>query len=386
MKDTPEANILIAFHTPSNAGYAMAALEKMFFNVACKLFGSEKNVHFSFRDLSAGEPKSLPPAFKNVIALNYSDVASYADAASYISKNNITCVLCFDVQPNAKVCSFWRSQGVKKIVSYWGSTISDKNTGLKLLYKKVGILLNRNKPDHFIFESQAMRSLAVHGRGIPEHNTSVIPTGIDITKYKSNQDAAAKVRQEFGFPQNSKIVFYSGHMERRKGVHVIVESAIELIDKRDVSDVYFLICGNRPGEELTFLEMLKDSKALKHVIFAGYRNDLPEVMPGCDVGVVASTGWDSFPMSTLEMAASGLPVVVSRLQGLVETIEDGVTGYTFEPGNSIQLADKIMALLSSKDLHAQFSTKGIERIHGGYSVQHQFNNLSACLSKVFTNV
>ena len=382
-KENTQPRILIAFHTSSNAGYAMSALELMFFRVCADLAGTAENIHFSFRDLAKGMPKSLPENFAQVIALNYQDEGTYIKASEYIIKNKINCVLCFDVQPNAKVCRFWRENGVKKIVSYWGSTISSKNSPLKLLAKKIEVLMTKAKPNHFIFESTSMQDYALKGRGILQKNTSVIPTGVDENKFKPNAAAAQRIRDIFKLPAEAKIVFYSGHMEPRKGVQVIVDSAIVLVDKKNIKNIYFLICGNRPGEELPYLKTLANKQALDHVIFAGYRNDLPDIMPGCDLGVVASTGWDSFPMSTLEMAASGLPIVVSRLQGLVETLSDGETGYTFTPGNAEQLADKILQLTSNAELYQKFSQNSVTRILQGYTLNHQFNGLKACLARFF---
>ena len=56
-------------------------------------------------------------------------------------------------------------------------------------------------------------------------------------------------------------------------------------------------------------------------------DDLSRIFPCCYAGVIASTGWDSFTVSSLEMASSGLPLVVSNLQGLSESIEADVTGF-----------------------------------------------------------
>ena len=66
------SGLLVVFHTPSNAGYAMTPLEKMFFQVACELTGDVNKVHFAFSNLSSGMPTSLPENFSNVIALDKS--------------------------------------------------------------------------------------------------------------------------------------------------------------------------------------------------------------------------------------------------------------------------------------------------------------------------
>lgn len=376
-------NIIIIFHTSVNTGFAMETLERTFFEVCSKISGSDANVFFSFNGLSPNPPRSLPEGFTNYINLNYQDNGTFDAAARFIKHNNIKYALCFDLQPHSPLCKMLRDNGVLSIVSYWGATISSENAFLKLLIKKIEVFLRQNKPDHFIFESHAMQRLAIYGRGIPKSSTSVIPTGIDPEKYTPSKFNPHYLQQEFNIPSNAKTIFYSGHMEKRKGVQVIIESAIELVDRRQQDDVYFIICGNRPNEEQPFLQTLEKFKARYRVIFGGYRSDLPYIMPNCTLGVVASTGWDSFPMSTLEMAGSGLPIVVSRLQGLVETLEEGVTGYTFEPGNALDLADKIQALLDNEALRQQFSVNSRKRIIHGYTREHQINRLSAQLKSTW---
>lgn len=375
--------ILIIFHTPSNAGYAMTALEKMFFNVCCAITKDPLKVHFAFSEVSAGSPKSLPEDFCRYLKIDGRDNGTFESAKNYIGQNNIKNVLCFDVQPRALLCDFLRSCGVEKIVSYWGSTISSENNAFKLFFKKIDVFFSFSKPDLFIFESEAMRHLAVNGRGILNRNTVVIPTGVDIERFKPDVDAFGFVRSIFGIPLDAKIIFYSGHMEERKGVKVIIDAAIYLSEKCPAHNLYFLICGNRPGEQNRFIEALSGTAAEKKVIFGGYRNDLPQIMPGCSLGVVASTGWDSFPMSTLEMAASGLPIVVSRLQGLVETLEDGKTGFTFESGNPKDLAEKILQIMSDEKLQFYMSLNACERIRRGFTLKNQFDSLFQALSKVY---
>jgi glycosyltransferase involved in cell wall biosynthesis len=261
--------------------------------------------------------------------------------------------------------------------------MSSKNVGIKLLLKKLTVWLIKERPDHFIFESEAMRELAVNGRGISKTDTSVIPTGVDIHRFKPSDSATTYAHEQFGFPDDAKIVFYSGHMEERKGVRVIVEGAIKIFQQDPASNIKFLICGNKPGEEAPFLALLENTEASKHVVFGGYRNDLPNIMPSCSLGVVASTGWDSFPMSTLEMAASGLPIVVSRLQGLVETLEDGVTGYTFTPGDASDFAEKVKRLLNDEALRKKQSESAVKRIKNAYTKEHQIENLVTCLGACF---
>lgn len=379
-----EGNFLVVFHTPANAGYAMAPLEKAFFNLGVRLTGSPKKVHFAYKDLSSGMPATLPEDFENVFVLNYSDSSQRDDISKYIAANDIRYAFCFDLQVNSSAASMMRKAGIKKIVAYWGATISGVNSGLKLFIKKVEVFLRRDRPDHFIFESEAMRYHATHGRGIHLKHTSVIPTGVDCEKYSDKNRSRVYLGDQFGIPEEAFVLFYSGHMERRKGVHVIIEAVKQLVDAQSRKDVYLLIVGNKEGEEAPFLKQLEGSIAINNVVFGGYRSDLELVMPACDVGVIASTGWDSFPMSSLEMASCGLPLIVSDLQGLAETIENEQTGYLFEPGNSSQLVDLVLKLKSDEGLRKRLGANGRARVVEKYSNVRQLDNLYECCQSVFS--
>ena len=57
--------------------------------------------------------------------------------------------------------------------------------------------------------------------------------------------------------------------------------------------------------------------------------------------VMPSEWYEGFPMVLVEAFSQGLPVVASRLGGMAEIVENGVTGLHFEAGNSKDLAEKV---------------------------------------------
>jgi glycosyltransferase involved in cell wall biosynthesis len=61
------------------------------------------------------------------------------------------------------------------------------------------------------------------------------------------------------------------------------------------------------------------------------------------------------------MAAAGLPLVASRLDGLQEAVLDRVTGLLFEPGNARQLADCLAHLLDQPELAAEYGRRARKR-------------------------
>ena len=64
----------------------------------------------------------------------------------------------------------------------------------------------------------------------------------------------------------------------------------------------------------------------------------------------------------IEALASGTPVVASRIGGLPEVVEDGVTGLLVEPGNVAELRARLDELLRDPPLRERFGLAGRERI------------------------
>ncbi|MDO9182498.1 MAG: glycosyltransferase family 4 protein [Bacteriovorax sp.] len=377
--------ILVFFHCSSNTGYAIGRLETVFFDMALNLTKDVKKIHFGYPDFNGGASSFLPSDFNNIIKFNSadSDPKSLKTIQSYIMDNKIEVVLGFDQPVSRPAYSVMRRAGIKLFVSYWGAPMSSINHGIKLLFKKIEVRLKKTRPDHFIFESNAMAETAVFGRGIVQRDVTVIPLGVDTEIFKANPLMEKYAYEIFSIPKNRKIIFYSGHMEERKGVHVIVKAANTLILERRRIDVHFLILGNLDGQEKKFAPMYAGTETEKYITFGGYRDDINWILSSPYVGVIASTGWDSFTMSALEMASSGLPLIVSNLQGLVEVIEIGKTGYLIEPGNHVDLANRIEQLIDNIDLRNEMSVAARKRIIEGFSREKQIENLTNTVQRLY---
>lgn len=359
-------------HCEQFTGYAIGILEAVFFEAAKKAGYAEQDIYWSYKnvfDNTAG----------NIIVCDYRS-KDYVGLTRLIQEKNIRQVIAFDLNYPSPVIKALRSSGVKHIVSYWGAGMSSINSGLRLQLKRLEWLVRRHKPDHFIFESEAMRATATRGRGVPSGRTHVVPLGVDTTRFTAHYAGDYYAHSTLNIPEARKLVFYSGHMEERKGVRVIVQAAIELIDRMKNDGVHFVLCGNKGNEALVYQTLLENTRAKDHVTFAGYRQDIAALMRSSFVGVIASTGWDSFTMSSVEMMASGLPLIVSNLQGLAETIENNTNGFHIEPGNYKQLAERIDYLYRHPEKAATFSAASRTRAETFFSKEQQIEKIAHLLS------
>lgn len=368
--------MMVLFHCESNPGYAASSHEHTFLEVAKHFTQDMSKIHYAYANLDGGMTPSLPTELRNVIQLrtSWSDRKQLQWIEEYIRDHQITRLLGFDQPVSMPVFSALRAGGIKTFVSYWGAPMSSINSGWKLLAKRLEVSARRNGPDHYVFQSEGMRETAVNGRGIPRRKTSVVKTGIDTNKYAPDSSKAFYAHEQFGIPIDRRIIVFSGHMERRKGVHVILKAAGTLVKNRNFRKAHFLILGNRPGEKENFQELLGDEKVNSHITFGGYRHDLPDILKSCAIGMIASTEWDSFPMSSLEMAATELPLLVTDLPGLNEAVGPD-TGETFPVGDYEAAADKICKLLQEPELMNTMGKKARLRVMEHYSRSSQANSL-----------
>lgn len=377
-------SILILLHTESNTGFAINSLEAVFFQMAMGLCDQDiSRIHFGYPSMANGPTPVFPEDFQQYVILDSrtSDPTAWRKAARYVEEHGIDTLFGCDQPVHRPIYRHLRRAGVTHFISYWGAPMSSISGKVRLAFKRLEVALRPNGPDHYIFESNGMAEMAIKGRGIPHDRTSVVPTGIDLQLFSPNPDDVDYVYQTLGIPKDRSIFFYSGHMESRKGVPVIMEAANRLMETRPDLEWQIVLCGNRPGEEKPLIEMLRDN-ARQRVLFAGYRNDLPMLQRGCYAGVIASTGWDSFPMSAIEMQASGLPVIVSDLPGIRETILDGESGLLVPAGNAVALCDAMTRLLVAPALRNKLSVAARGWAERRFSRDMQRESLMAVVGSI----
>jgi glycosyltransferase involved in cell wall biosynthesis len=376
----PVSSLFLSF-LGSNPGFAIEPLESMFCRAALELSGGDPaRVHFAFPSLDRGAPRNLPPDI-NVLRYDFrqGNDAETEQLLKYIRKHDIRLVQFFDMQMVHPLLAKLRKAGVQTIISYLGSMISGPQPKWKYLLKRLEVTFSRSRLDAAIFESQAMADLGIYGRGIPPHLLDIVPLGVDVSFYHPKD--SRYVYTEFGLPRDRHVVVYSGHVIRRKGIHILMQAAVELLAHRDRKDVCFLICGNRNGDRQEF-EPIYAGKGLDSLIrFAGYRSDMNEIFASSFCGVIPTVGWDSFTLTSLEMAASGLPIVASRLQGLQEAIVDGTTGILCTPGHVKELADNLQALLNDPSRARELGRNGRKRCEAEFTREIQFQRYLSALKK-----
>jgi len=377
-------SILILLHCGSNTGYAIGPLERAFYEMALELCnGDGARVHFGYPTMDAGPSPTLPAQFSQYLIVDtQSNTPSDVERVDqYIRTHHIDTVFGFDQPVDRPMYRVLRKAGVTRFVSYWGAPISSIKPLPVLMLKRLQVALMRQGPDHYIFESRGMADTAVFGRGIAARKTSIVPLGVDTERFSPSDAVDGYLHKTLGIPADRKVFFYSGHMETRKGVAIIMQAVNSLSAVRKSADWHFLLLGNKGTEHVPYQQMLTNAAA-QHVTFGGYRNDIHLLQREAYAAVIASTGWDSGPLSAVECQASGLPLLVSDLPGLNESIQSGVTGFHFPVADAHALADVMGKLLDDPSLRNRLGASARQRIVQSYSLGAQRRQLVAVMRRV----
>lgn len=113
------------------------------------------------------------------------------------------------------------------------------------------------------------------------------------------------------------------------------------------------------GKQVTFLGQVPD-----HLLPALYRQASVLVLPSVERTCYGRTIRVSelLGLVVLEAMASGTPVIASRIGGLPEVVDDGVTGFLVEPGNVAELRERLSQLLGDRALARRMGQAARERV------------------------
>lgn len=172
-------------------------------------------------------------------------------------------------------------------------------------------------------------------------NVYYIPgVGVDTKKFKDVDIDRKAYRKKIGIRDEELLVLAVGELSHRKNHQIVVKALAEA----NIPNAVFMICGNAMTSANTKIELeeLADKLGVD-LRLMGLRDDIQQICNCADVGVMPSTR-EGLGLSGIEMLAAGLPVVASRVHGIVDYISDGVDGYLCAPDDEHAFAQAIIKL------------------------------------------
>lgn len=210
---------------------------------------------------------------------------------------------------------------------------------------------NLAKDHHF----KARKIVQVNGVGVNEERFK------PVTESEKHE-----MRLSLGYHPDAFLLFYAAEFNANKNQ----QSLIRIMDliKNEVPQARLLLAGKGALKE-PCLKLARELGLEDKVDFLGYRNDLDQLLPICDLAVASSIR-EGLPVNIMEAMASGLPVVATNNRGHRELVRSNENGWVVNRDlhSEVVMAEMIKVLAKDKDLASRFGKTGRKLIEGRYAI------------------
>jgi glycosyltransferase involved in cell wall biosynthesis len=217
-----------------------------------------------------------------------------------------------------------------------------------------GLRLSQNKKDI---------DTALRERIASADKLKLLGNGIDLRRFDPGSfspEAGRRVRAALGIPEDAPVVGFVGRLVAEKGLRDLLEAA-RLVRER-LPSVRFLIVGGADPEKPGAItpEVARALGVLPACVFAGVRQDMPEVYRAMDVFALPSHR-EGFPRAPMEASAMKVPCVVTDIRGCRQAVTHGRNGLLVPVGDSRALAVALLEVLRDPALSRRLGEEGRRR-------------------------
>ena len=178
---------------------------------------------------------------------------------------------------------------------------------------------------------------AIKYYNLNEERIVVIPNGVDIPE---RREMTTNVREKYGIHEKDIVFLFVGGTQKRKGINELIKA----FNLANIPNKKLIIVGEITKDfQLSYKN--KDFKG--KVILAGrVSNEILKGIYSCSDIFVLPTKWEGQPIAVLEAMSYGLPIITTGKYGMVDQVDDGVTGFLLPSWNPKDIAAKMEKIVT----------------------------------------
>jgi glycosyltransferase involved in cell wall biosynthesis len=200
-----------------------------------------------------------------------------------------------------------------------------------------------------------------------------ISNGVD-TKVFTPKNNGEYLRDHYDIPKDN-IILYTGRICAEKNLDILIK-AIPYVTK--TIDAHFLLCGSGGSYKKRMQKLAEHLGVINHTTFIDFLDwkDYPNIYNVADLFVMPAES-ELQSIVTMEAIASGLPAVVVD-NGAVPELVSKDNGLLYKPGDSVELAEHIITILSNSTMKKEMSRNSIT-----LSKQHSLEYIAEQFEQVY---
>jgi glycosyltransferase involved in cell wall biosynthesis len=205
--------------------------------------------------------------------------------------------------------------------------------------------------------SEAVRSFCEGEIRYRPGKTRVIHNAVDVRRFVE-LPSPEEARRALGLPQDSAILVCVASLTTQKGHESLLIAMARILAAFPATTL--VLVGEGPCRS-SLTQLASELGLSGSIRFLGARTDIPIILAASDLFVLPSL-WEGFGLVLAEAGAAGLPVVATRVDGILEVIEEGKTGFLVKPNKPRELADAVVALLENRERARVMGMRARERV------------------------
>ncbi len=194
--------------------------------------------------------------------------------------------------------------------------------------------------------SQDVMAIRRRRERVAAERIMLVPNGVPIPDPVPAAATRARLRGELGIRADRPVIGSVGRVVDAKAYPDLLEAVAQL--QREMPDVCWLQVGDGPlAADLAAAVRARGMES--NVVMAGRREDIQDLLAVFDVWVMSSIR-EGLPVSLLEAMAAARPIVATRVGGIPDAVQDGVSALLVPPGDPTAMAAAIRQVLTDREL------------------------------------
>jgi len=215
--------------------------------------------------------------------------------------------------------------------------------------------------------------------GVPHERIKLVPRSVDMEKFKFISPDK-KRGSEFNVGIIGRITPIKGHLHFIKAMAKL---------SRAVPKLKIWVVGDAPASREAYKEQIQ---VLTHRLglwnctqFLGTQRDIPAILGHLDLLVLPTTTQEAFGRVIIEAQAAGVPVIATKVGGVVDVIEDGITGLLVPPADPSAIAEAALRIFKDIEFASRLAAAALERAKDKYNVELMVNNTIEVYREAMSN-